>query len=476
MLPRAALSKIIRSHKVDRAIRVPRICGNNMHRDKKLLNEEQMRRFVTDGCITLSTDLPPEFHQEIYETTETVFAKADNPGNNILPMIPQLQRVFDDPSVHGALESLLGKGYYAHPHRHCHFNKPGSEGQKLHKDGWSRFQHRIRWAMVFYYPQDTPPDRGPSTVVPGSQYYNREPGTNVGEEAALSGGAGTVSVVHYDLWHRASANQTELPRYMMKFLFVRLEEPTEPSWDGEGADWECGHPMLTSMWDWHRGVRADPSEPGDKTRFLADLGSDHESKALTAAYALGRMGPSVAADLGRLLEHDTEYVRRNAAYGLTSMGRDAVPILIGQASAQKEETRSSAIDALGDIGPGASDAESVIITALGDANPAVRANAAHALGTIEANGQSVGPLVAALGDEDEQVRRCVALSLLRLGPRAQDATEALRQTALEDANRYVQAKALEALQRIGSPEAMDSALHVLQTARWCAHTGTGSPF
>ena len=98
-----------------------------------------MRRFVADGYITLTVDLSAEFNQEIYDSTEAVFAKAGNPGNNILPMVPQLQRVLDNASVHGALESILGEEYYAHPHRHCHLNSPASEGQKLHKDGWSRF-------------------------------------------------------------------------------------------------------------------------------------------------------------------------------------------------------------------------------------------------------------------------------------------------------------------------------------------------
>ena len=125
------------------------------------LNEEQMRDFVANGYVSLKPDLPESFHREIYETTEKAFERVGNPGNNILPMVPQLQQVFDHPQISGALTSILGENYYLHPHRHCHFNKPSSEGQTLHKDSWSRFQHRTRWAMAFYYPQDTPVERGP---------------------------------------------------------------------------------------------------------------------------------------------------------------------------------------------------------------------------------------------------------------------------------------------------------------------------
>jgi len=68
----------------------------------------------------------------------------DNVGNNILPTIPELDLVFEDPTVRGAandvcflsspspllaltfsespgaLQSVLGQGYMMHAHRHCH--------------------------------------------------------------------------------------------------------------------------------------------------------------------------------------------------------------------------------------------------------------------------------------------------------------------------------------------------------------------
>jgi hypothetical protein len=68
----------------------------------------------------------------------------DNVGNNILPTIPELDLVFEDPTVRGAandvcflsspspllaltfsgspgaLQSVLGQGYVMHAHRHCH--------------------------------------------------------------------------------------------------------------------------------------------------------------------------------------------------------------------------------------------------------------------------------------------------------------------------------------------------------------------
>ena len=47
-----------------------------------------------------------------------------------------LQDVCRSPAVHGALQSLLGKGYMLHPHGGFHAKPAGSGGQSFHKDGF----------------------------------------------------------------------------------------------------------------------------------------------------------------------------------------------------------------------------------------------------------------------------------------------------------------------------------------------------
>ena len=442
------------------------------------LNEEQMRDFVANGHISLKTNLPDDFHREVYETTGKAFERVGNPGNNILPMVPQLQQVFDHPQISGALTSILGENYYLHPHRHCHFNKPSSEGQILHKDSWSRFQHRTRWAMAFYYPQDTPVERGPTSIVPGSHYYNGHPSAEVGEELPLWGEAGSLTIVHYDLWHRATPNVVEQPRYMVKFLFVRVEEPTAPTWEGEGAAWDTDNPMWNSVWNWHRGAApANGGIEGDPEALLKALVSEDEMEALQAAYGLARGGQDVAENLSALLGNGSDYVRRNAGYALSAMDGQAVPALMEALSDADSTRRATAADVLGDIGRAAKDSETLLVKALRDGEKAVRLNAAHALGTVGGSGQSTGALAETLScEEDEWVRRYAALSMLRLGSAAVDAVQELKQAALTDPNRYVQAKSLEVLQRMGTSEATSAAFEILQVLRWCPHTGIGSGF
>ena len=133
------------------------------------LTDAELQRFLIDGYLTVRPDLPAAFHRRVYDRIGAVLERTGNPRNNILPEVPDLQRVFGHPRVTGALASILGDGYYLHMHRHCHDRSPGTEPQRLHKDSLhnSRFavdgnrrHHHVRWAMAFYYPQDTDEDDG----------------------------------------------------------------------------------------------------------------------------------------------------------------------------------------------------------------------------------------------------------------------------------------------------------------------------
>ena len=81
----------------------------------RLLSDEEVQRFIVDGCLAVQADYPPSFHASIRDQIEAVFAAEGNPGNNILPRVPQIGRVFEHPNVKGALTSLLGPDYILKP-------------------------------------------------------------------------------------------------------------------------------------------------------------------------------------------------------------------------------------------------------------------------------------------------------------------------------------------------------------------------
>ena len=452
--------------------------------DKKyLLTDDQMRHFIVNGYVIVNTDLPASFHDFIYEQTEIVFDKEGNPGNNLLPRIPEIQGVFDDKWVIGGLISVLGEDYYMQPHRHAHFNQPGSEGQRMHQDSGKEWSHHTRRLLIFYYPQDTPVELGPTAIAPGSHYYNTPDGATVSDELPVCGKAGTVAIVNYDLWHRAMPNRTDKNRYMMKFLFARMSEPQIPSWNSEKTEWNQSEPignnahqkMFQHVWDWHYGkTNEDMPSNGQSMESVPELierlGNESESTGLSAAYALSEFGEPVVPALMEAFEDESEAIRRNAYYALNAIGAPAVDLLIDSLKHLDSQVREIAAEALGDIGFPAQAAGPALVTALEDESERVRFHAAEALGTVsQGDSTTILALSKALRDENERVRQDAALALARIGPHAADAASALG-AVFSDGNMYVRGDAVHALYRIGTPEAREILFRFLMRMRWCSVT------
>lgn len=453
-----------------------------------LLTDAQMQDFIVNGYVTVTTALPAQFHEAIYEKTVVVFDKEGNPGNNLVPRIPEIQQVLDDANVKGALTSLLGPDYYMQPHRHPHYNPPGSKGQGMHQDGGKWWSHHTRRLLVFYYPQDTPVALGPTGVVPMSHYYSTREGAGISPEQPICGKAGMVAFANYDLWHRAMPNQSEKKRYMMKFLYARMSEPQEPTWANEETEWANGtaigasehQEMFKHLWQWHLGqengnAHARPSAA--LSTLIAGLDSDSESAGLQAAYVLGNhFGEEALPALIGCLHNGSELMRRNACYALNAVGTPAVDALRDALTDSREHVRDNAAEALGDLGTKAEAVVPALVDILKDDSASVRAHAIEALGTTSQRSSVAVPrLGEALSDNHVGVRRNAVFALARIGEHAADAVEGL-QNVLFDANRYVRGDAVHALHRIGTPAAKSVLLRYLETTRWCPLTTRDSSF
>ena len=437
-----------------------------------LLTDTQIQDYLTHGYLVLRTGHPDAFHRRVLRQIETLYATSGNPGNDILPRVPDLYGILRDPAVDGALRSLLGADYLLHPHRHCHENPRGSGGQEMHQDSYENDQnvrhHRTRWAMAFYYPQDVPLEMGPTAILPASQYYESGAQARQREELALCGAAGTVTIVHYDLWHRAMANTGDRHRYMVKFLFTRMSEPRAATWDHRAAAFDLAGDdppasLRRRMWDWMRA--AEWSEPADGAldKWEQVLGEGTEAERLRAAYALASRGaeavPRLVAALRRQaaalrqrnLEADhTNPSQLDAVFGLSAVGAPAVPAAAALLDDEAWWVRAAAADVLGDMGETARATVPQLTGALSDESVWVRRNAVEALGYLgSAASTAVPALGRCLSDADSRVRHNAALTLARLGPAAAAAIPALRRTTA-DAEPYTRANAAVALERIGS--------------------------
>ena len=438
-----------------------------------LLTDAQVQAYLTNGYTTVQTAHPPAVHQNIHRQIETLFATAGNPGNDILPKVPDLYQVLRDPAVDGALQSLLGPSYLIHPHRHCHHNPSGSKGQGMHQDSYENDQnvrhHRTRWTMAFYYPQDVSLDMGPTAILPATQYYNSSEQAYAREEQPLCGQAGTVTIVHYDLWHRAMANASDRDRFMVKFLFTRMGEPQAPSWDHRDGAWQAeGTDPPTELcrraWDWMRGTNGTAASTTVSLDELRQtLNADTEAERLRAVYDLAAHGEEAMPVLLNALHGEaaarletnlanahTNPSQLDAVFALSAVGRPAVPHMVELLDENDWWLRAAAADVLGDLGTTASDTVPHLTRALDDEAEWVRRNAVEALGNIgPAAVEAVPALSRRLQDSESWIRHNAALSLAKIGLAAAEAVPALRKN-IDDEDSYARANAAVALERIGT--------------------------
>ena len=91
-----------------------------------LLSDEQVRQYVVNGYVILKPSVPTHIHQVVCRKLTACFNEGGNPGNNVLPKVPEMRHVLNSPEVRGALISVLGEDYIEHPHRHCHHLSPAT--------------------------------------------------------------------------------------------------------------------------------------------------------------------------------------------------------------------------------------------------------------------------------------------------------------------------------------------------------------
>ncbi|MAS37376.1 MAG: hypothetical protein CL610_25470 [Anaerolineaceae bacterium] len=244
--------------------------------EAELLDDAGVQAFIVNGYMLVETDFPASFHESICEQIDAVMARRGNPNDDILDEVPDLQKVYDHPKVRGALMSLLGEDFKMNSHRHCHYSGSGARGGHWHQDSLNVRHHQIWRVLAMYYPQDVTEDMGPTVVLPGTQYHNTPTALmstymNFKDQVALSVKAGTVAITHYDIWHAWMHNTSGKHRRMLKFLFDRTTEPTQPSWDttpdssmylGVGSTWLAiddqtaaykHRVMWRNAWRWLRG-------------------------------------------------------------------------------------------------------------------------------------------------------------------------------------------------------------------------------
>ncbi len=105
--------------------------GYGRREDPKLFHDEQMRQYIADGYVVFKPNVPDDLHETIRQKLQLMVDEEFNYGNNVLPRVPEMDRILNSPEVRGALISVLGPGYIEHPHRFCHYISPDATGRPM---------------------------------------------------------------------------------------------------------------------------------------------------------------------------------------------------------------------------------------------------------------------------------------------------------------------------------------------------------
>ncbi len=433
------------------------------------LDDEQVRRYITDGVLVLNADLNDAIHQRIFEKISWNNNREFNMGNNVLPRVPELQQVIDAPSVRGALQSVLGDDYILHPHRFMHASEPldeadghariaghehgptmgkGSSGSShWHQDAHSplsRARYQVpRFAMILYFPQDTPASRGPTRVIPGTHLQATleeadYPFALVPDAAK----AGTCVLVDFDIAHAGMPNHTDMSRYMFKFVFMRTRNPLAPSWNGGDSAWQDPSIVLgryrhtrtwSRIWEWMRGTPQQPGAPlsiDEISQNLGQLNVDNQALRLDAIERLAD-GGAVEAVADQLLAHAGKSREFSLRYKATD---DGSKVPDGDPKERRWTEGATVLQdeayALGAMGESAVDR----LLELLDVDDAwIKINAAFALGEIgAAAGRAIPPLAAQLLHKRHQVARAALDAIAAIGVNTRGALPAIQRLLTEE--------------------------------------------
>jgi HEAT repeat protein len=209
------------------------------------------------------------------------------------------------------------------------------------------------------------------------------------------------------------------------------------------------------------GPAAESALPTLTDALLAEQGQTRHS----VAEVISQIGPAAVPHLLPLLQHQSRFVRYEAAWALGHLGplaSQAVPELNRLSSDPAANVRFAAVEALGRLGPAASSAVPSLINALYDHEDSVCRAAARTLaGLGEVAAGAVPSLVERLAHEDYLVRQEMARALGAVGSSRTDGVTALIQILRHD-QREMRGVAAEALGKIGRP--LEQVLPALKAA------------
>ncbi|MCX5658541.1 MAG: phytanoyl-CoA dioxygenase family protein [Planctomycetota bacterium] len=214
------------------------------HDIRPTLTDAQIVEFCKQGYLLLEGVVDPAVNARA-----NAYAEKDPSlfPNAIMQADWFVDGVLLNPAAAGAVRSLLGRDFrlpalMVNHRRTCPF--PTNHG--WHVDGGSRWGPELNDLQVFYLPQETPRELGPTELIPGSHlapntarimaHYDAIRGS-----VPTAARAGSIFLTAYRIWHRAGSASGTGVRNLFKYCYSRTTPPTrdwaiDPNFDLSAAD------------------------------------------------------------------------------------------------------------------------------------------------------------------------------------------------------------------------------------------------
>ena len=222
------------------------------HNCDPTLTDSQVLDFCKTGFLMFKGVVPDEVNRQALE-----YLSRPNTPQEPTAMLDEewfVQHVMCNPAAAGAVRSLLGANFHLPILISNHRLQGPKPAQPWHVDGNFKFGPEVNYLQVFYLPQDTPPETGPTIVVPGShlvknvtrarRHYGRIRG-----QVLTAAPAGTIFITAYQIWHRRTHSTVPRLRHMLKYCYWRTTEPKrdwiiEPDFTFDARDYTGPTEML----------------------------------------------------------------------------------------------------------------------------------------------------------------------------------------------------------------------------------------
>ena len=259
------------------------------------LNDTQVLDFCRDGYLMLPGVVPNEINQrsrdyldgKIPSNPSTIPAgmtaedieriRASREPSTIFLEDWYMEHVLLNPELCGVMRSLLGKnvGLPVLASRHTS-DKPQPAGAHINDEGWHQDSYRVfgpelEFVEVFYFPQDTPAELGPTELVPSSHFKMHNRSREGGLKGVLAEGpAGTLCLHHQSILHRRGEATAPGIRHLLKYNYWRTVPPerdwiVEPDFDFHTANYGNEPHYAAHMFYWLCGK-------GDEYRIIGGQG------------------------------------------------------------------------------------------------------------------------------------------------------------------------------------------------------------